>query len=145
MDIDYQGGGGYAVVRRAMPIEYPENYEIAFWVRGTVPPNNLEFKLVDASGDNVWWVNRRDFRFGPEWTQVVIKARHVEFAWGPTADKTLRRTPAQFAERYSAPAAADAGDGGGHDARPGRDAHPARLGGPGRHLDWGRRPCGSVI
>ena len=94
MDIDYQGGGGYAVVRRALPIEYPENYEIAFWVRGTVPPNNLEFKLVDASGDNVWWVNRRDFRFGPEWTQVVIKARHVEFAWGPTQDKTLRRTAA---------------------------------------------------
>ncbi|HEY0972203.1 MAG TPA: discoidin domain-containing protein [Gemmatimonadales bacterium] len=92
IDVDFQGGGGYAVARRTLPIEYPENFEISFMVRGTVPPNNLEFKLVDASGENVWWVNRRDFRFTGEWQRVVLKKRHVEFAWGPTEDRTLRRT-----------------------------------------------------
>lgn len=83
MDIDYRGGGGYAVVRRQLPLELPANYAITFWVRGDVPPNNLEFKLVDPSGDNVWWVNRRDFRFPTAWTKITIRKRHVEFAWGP--------------------------------------------------------------
>ena len=92
LDVDFQGGGGYAVVRRAVPIDYPENFEFAFWVRGDIPPNNLEFKLVDASGENVWWVNRRDFRFPERWTQVVLKRRHIGFAWGPLQDHALRRT-----------------------------------------------------
>ena len=83
LDLDFQGRGGYAAVRRPLPLELPANYEFTFWVRGDVPPNNLEFKLIDATGENVWWVNRRDFAFRPEWQQVTIKKRHVSFAWGP--------------------------------------------------------------
>src|SRR5215213_4460397 len=56
MDVDFHGGGGYAVARRKLPLELPANYALTFWIRGDVPPNNLEFKLVDPSGDNVWWV-----------------------------------------------------------------------------------------
>ena len=37
MDIDFHGGGGYAVARRAVTLELPENYEITFRIRGTVP------------------------------------------------------------------------------------------------------------
>ncbi|HEX6631422.1 MAG TPA: discoidin domain-containing protein [Gemmatimonadaceae bacterium] len=92
VDVDFHGGGGYAVVRRALPITYPGNFEFTFRVRGTIPPNNLEFKLVDSTGDNVWWVNRRDFHFPERWTEVTLKRRHVGFAWGPTRDTTLRRT-----------------------------------------------------
>ena len=29
-----------------------------------------------------------------DWTDFTVKRRHVEFAWGPTADKTLRRVAA---------------------------------------------------
>ncbi|HEU4630352.1 MAG TPA: discoidin domain-containing protein [Gemmatimonadaceae bacterium] len=94
VDVDFHGGGGYAVVRRALPITYPENFEFTFWIRGDIPPNNLEFKLIDSTGDNVWWVNRRDFHFPAQWTQVTLKRRHVSFAWGPTRDSTLRRTAA---------------------------------------------------
>ncbi|HYD51676.1 MAG TPA: discoidin domain-containing protein, partial [Gemmatimonadaceae bacterium] len=76
-------GGGYAVARRAVRLELPENYEISFWMRGAARPQTLEFKLVDSTGDNVWWVNRPGTRFGPEWRRVVIKKRQVSFAWGP--------------------------------------------------------------
>jgi len=94
MDVDFHGGGGYAVAHRDLPIDLPENYELAFWIRGTIPPNNLEFKLIDASGDNVWWVNRRDFAYLDGWTQVVIKKRQVQFAWGPLGGGDLKRAAA---------------------------------------------------
>jgi hypothetical protein len=91
MDIDFQGGGGYAVARRAVDLEMPENYEITFRVRGTVPRNNLEFKLIDSTGENVWWLNRRDFAFPRTWTTYRIKRRQVQFAWGPLGGGELRR------------------------------------------------------
>jgi hypothetical protein len=91
MDIDFHGGGGYAVARRAVDLEMPENYEITFRVRGTVPRNNLEFKLIDPTGENVWWLNRRDFTFPRTWTTYRIKRRQVSFAWGPLGGGDLRR------------------------------------------------------
>ncbi len=94
MDVDFHGGGGYAVAHRDLPIDLPENYELSFWIRGTVPPNNLEFKLIDASGDNVWWVNRRDFVYPDGWTRVVIKKRQVQFAWGPLGGGDLKHAAA---------------------------------------------------
>ncbi|HEX6745767.1 MAG TPA: discoidin domain-containing protein [Longimicrobium sp.] len=94
MDVDFHGGGGYAVAHRELPLELPENYEISFWIRGTITPNNLEFKLIDPTGDNVWWVNRRDFAFPNGWTRVVIKKRQVSFAWGPLGGGELRRMAA---------------------------------------------------
>lgn len=89
LDFDFAGVAGYASVRRALPIDFPSDYEFSFYVRGEAPVNNLEFKLSDASGDNVWWVNRRDFEFPREWQLVKIKKRQIEFAWGPTPDRTL--------------------------------------------------------
>ena len=83
MGFDFHGGAGYAAARRKLPLELPANYEISFWLRGECPSNNLEFKLVDPSGDNVWWVNQRNVEFPAQWTKVVLKKRHVSFAWGP--------------------------------------------------------------
>ena len=90
MDVDFHGGGGYAVARRKLPLELPANYALTFWIRGDVPPNNLEFKLVDPSGDNVWWVNRRDYKFPAAWTKVTIRKRNVEFAWGPSGGGEMK-------------------------------------------------------
>ena len=45
-----------------LPLEYPENYRFDFQLRGDRPRNDLQFKLVDASGDNVWWVNAAEVR-----------------------------------------------------------------------------------
>jgi hypothetical protein len=91
MDIDFHGGGGYAVARRAVDLALPENYEITFRIRGTIPRNNLEFKLSDPSGENVWWLNRRDYGFPGNWTTYRIKRRQISFAWGPLGGGELGR------------------------------------------------------
>jgi len=106
LTFDLGGTAGYAVARRALPIVLPENYAITFWLRADAPVNDLQVKLADASGDNVWWYNRPSFAFPREWQQVTIKKRQIEFAWGPTKDRALR----EFATIEIAVAA---GSGGG--------------------------------
>ena len=89
LDFDLSGTAGYAIARRALPLDLPPNYEISFYMRADAPVNNLQFKLIDASGDNVWWFNRPNFEFPRQWQLVTIKKRQIEFAWGPTKDRTL--------------------------------------------------------
>ena len=83
LDFDFRGGTGYAIARKAIPIDLPANYEFSFRIRADAPVNDLEFKLIDPSGDNVWWANRRRFEYPREWTRVRTQKRHIEFAWGP--------------------------------------------------------------
>jgi len=90
LDFDLAGTAGYAGARRALPLTLPVRYEIAFDLRADAPVNTLQIKLVDASGDNVWWINRPNYAFPKAWQRVTFKQRHVEFAWGPTSDRTLR-------------------------------------------------------
>lgn len=96
LDFDFGGAAGYAAARRTLPLDFGDDYEISFWLRADASPgnplNNLEFKLVDASGDNVWWVSRPNFAISREWQRIVFKKRHVSFAWGPSRDHTLRHT-----------------------------------------------------
>lgn len=91
LDFDFAKTAGYAAARRALPVELPDDYEISFWMRGEAGQNNLEIKFVDASGDNVWWYHRPNYKFSGDWQNVRIKRRQIEFAWGPTNDRTLRR------------------------------------------------------
>ncbi|MEO8201390.1 MAG: discoidin domain-containing protein, partial [Gemmatimonadota bacterium] len=83
LDFDFQGHGGYAVARKAVALDLPDNYAFTFWVRGEAPVNNLEFKLIDSTGDNVWWMNQRNYTFPPGWKKITIRQRQIEFAWGP--------------------------------------------------------------
>ena len=92
MDYDFNGVSGYAVARRPLPIDYPANFEYSIKLRGDAPANNLEFKLPDASGENVWWVTRPNYVPPSDWTQLKLKKRHISFAWGPSEDKSLRHT-----------------------------------------------------
>lgn len=91
LDFDFQGHAGWAAARREIPTELPENWEISFAVKGAAAANDLEFKLVDASGENVWWSVRRDWSPPGKWTTVRLKKRHFSFAWGPSADRDLKR------------------------------------------------------
>ncbi|MDQ3674155.1 MAG: discoidin domain-containing protein, partial [Gemmatimonadota bacterium] len=91
IDFDFHGRGGYAVVRRAVNLTMPANYEFSFAIRGEAPVNTLEFKMVDSTGENVWWSNTTNFVFPREWTTLTRKKRQISFAWGPIADKELRR------------------------------------------------------
>jgi F5/8 type C domain/Bacterial alpha-L-rhamnosidase 6 hairpin glycosidase domain len=94
LEFDFGGAAGYAIARRPLPLDLPPNYEISFQMRADAPVNDLEIKLIDASGDNVWWSKRRDFTFPDTWQRIVVKKRHIEFAWGPTRDRTLTHAAA---------------------------------------------------
>ena len=54
---DFAGVSGYAVARRALPLELPPHYAFTLRLSGTGPANAFQVKFVDASGDNVWWRN----------------------------------------------------------------------------------------
>ncbi|MGH8025118.1 MAG: discoidin domain-containing protein, partial [Pseudoxanthomonas sp.] len=92
LDYDYHGVSGYAGIQRALPLDYPQNYRFDFQLRGDSPANDLQFKLTDASGDNVWWVNSPKYVFPKEWTPVRYKQRHIGKAWGPGTDPVLRKS-----------------------------------------------------
>jgi hypothetical protein len=92
IDFDFRGHGGYAIARTGVNLDLPPNYEFVFRVRGDAPPENLEFKLI--SGDDVWWLNRRDFAFPRAWMTLKTKKRKIEFAWGPGRGTELRHVDA---------------------------------------------------
>ena len=94
LDVDFHGGGGYAVAHRALDLDLPPNYELSFRVRGEIPPENLEFKLIDPTGDDVWWLDRRDYAFPTKWTLYTIKRRQISFAWGPKGGGELKHAAA---------------------------------------------------
>jgi hypothetical protein len=92
IDFDFGHVTGYVSASRKLPIDYPARYEFSLGVRGEALPNALQFKLVDASGENVWWVQRPDYKFPKDWQTLKLRQRQIEFAWGPTADRSLRHT-----------------------------------------------------
>ncbi len=91
LDFNFQGGAGYAVARRPLSLDLPANWEITFRLRAEAPVNNLEFKLIDPTGENVWWVNRRNFEFPRDWRLIRIKKRQLEFAWGPIGGGEMKK------------------------------------------------------
>jgi hypothetical protein len=92
IDFDFGSVTGYVSASRPLPIDYPARYEFTLGVRGEALPNALQFKLVDSGGENVWWVQRPEFKFPKDWQTLKFRQRQIEFAWGPTGDRTLRRT-----------------------------------------------------
>jgi hypothetical protein len=83
MDFDFQGGGGFVVARRAINRAMPEDYAVNFKLRGQGPANNLEIKLVDATGQNVWRHVEKDLAPPRRWKHVKVPSRDIDFAWGP--------------------------------------------------------------
>ena len=90
LDVRFTRGTGYAVVRRPLDLDLPSDYAFRLTVRGNVPSNHLEFKLVDSSGANVWWHVRRDLTFPREWTTLTTRKRQIRFAWGPAGGGEIR-------------------------------------------------------
>ena len=90
-DYDFTKGTGYGGIQKFFPLDLPENYEFTFYLKADSPANNFEIKFIDSSGNNVWWVNNRNFIFPAEWKKIRIKKRHISFAWGPTNDQNLKR------------------------------------------------------
>lgn len=96
LDVAFSGGG-YAIARRAVPLDLAANYRFAWRVRaeraggGPAPVNDLEFKLVSEDGESVWWHNRRRFAYPAAWTTLASRKRHIGFAWGPARGADLQR------------------------------------------------------
>lgn len=90
-DYDFTKGTGYAGIQKLFPIDLPDNYEFTFYLKAESPANNFEIKFIDSTGTNVWWVNNRNYDFPVEWKKIRVKKRHINFAWGPISDKSLRR------------------------------------------------------
>ncbi|MGH7646906.1 MAG: discoidin domain-containing protein, partial [Gemmatimonadaceae bacterium] len=94
LDFDFHGHAGYAIAHRTVNLPLPPDYELSFSVRGDAPRENLEFKLIDSTGDNVWWHNAVDFAFTPQWSTVRYRASDIAFAWGPAGGGVLHRVAA---------------------------------------------------
>lgn len=83
-NIAFPKGTGFGGVARNFDEPLPENFEISFLLRATVPVNNFEVKVSsDSAGENIWWVNTRNYTFPAQWKRVHLKRRHFSFAWGP--------------------------------------------------------------
>ena len=94
LEYDFDSVSGYAVLRHVLPVQWPPAFALQLRMKGRGAINDFQVKLVDASGDNVWWVNRPRFPLPHSLTDVTFLSRHFSFAWGPTADRTLARTEA---------------------------------------------------
>lgn len=89
-DYDFTKGTGYGGIQKLFPVDLPDNYEFTFYLKADSPDNNFEIKFIDSTGNNVWWVSNRNYRFPQEWKKIRIKKRHIGFAWGPTTDINLK-------------------------------------------------------
>jgi F5/8 type C domain len=85
MDFDFKGGGGFVVARRALNRPMPAEYAVRFRLRGRGAVNNLELKLIDDTGQNVWRHVDKDLRLPLRWKRVRIDSRQIDFAWGPSS------------------------------------------------------------
>jgi hypothetical protein len=94
-DVQFPKGSGYGGVFRTLDVPVMHDFQIMFWMRATVPVNNFEIKVSDDTlGENVWWVNHRMYTYPTGWKKIVVKRRHLSFAWGPRpadAPARLRR------------------------------------------------------
>jgi hypothetical protein len=92
LDYDFNGVSGAASIRKTLPIDFPDGFALSFDLRGAMPPNTLQLKLIDDTGDNVWWFQQPSFVPTDAWKTIEATSREVEFAWGPVKDRTLRHT-----------------------------------------------------
>ena len=83
IDFDFHGKPGYVLVHKDFSLDLPPNYAFSFDLHGEAPQNNLEFKVIDQTGKNVWWYDQRDYDFPLDWQHVIIRRPRLQFAWGP--------------------------------------------------------------
>ena len=89
IEFDLNSGHGFVILRRPVALRLPRNYVFNMDIRGDAPVNDLEFKLVDTSGQNVWRRVFRNEQFTNDWRRVRIRKSRIDFAWGPNPDEEL--------------------------------------------------------
>jgi hypothetical protein len=91
MDFKFQAGGGFVVAKRLMQRDMPEEYAVRYRLRGRGAPIQLELKLADPTGRNVWRHVDQDLHLRGSWRQVTVESRDIEFAWGPAGGGGISR------------------------------------------------------
>ena len=89
LDFDFKGAGGFVVARRAQTQSIPGEYAVHFQLRGSGPLNNLEIKLVDDTGLNVWRYVFKDLKLPARWKSFTVESRDIDFAWGPSSSRGI--------------------------------------------------------
>jgi hypothetical protein len=89
MDFDFKDGGGFVVAKRPLSRTMPEDYAVLFRMRGRGAVINLEMKLVDPTGRNVWRYVMKDLRPPVRWKGFKVESREIEFAWGPAGSGAI--------------------------------------------------------
>ncbi len=79
------------VARRAISRTMPSEYAVRFRLRGSGPLNNLEMKLVDDSGLNVWRHVLKDLKLPSRWKDFTVESRDIDFAWGPSSSRGISK------------------------------------------------------
>lgn len=90
LDFDLGGGAGWAIARKAVDLTLPENYRLAFRLRGEGPPEELQLKLVDPTETSVWWWRRRAAPFPGAWQAIGVRKPRFTLAWGPGGGEPRR-------------------------------------------------------
>jgi hypothetical protein len=88
LSYDFGEVSGYAFLRRDVQLDLPPNFEVRFRVRGTGGRNDFQMKLVQ--GDTVHWRTWGDWQAPAKWTEIVVPAREIAFAWGPDNTAVLK-------------------------------------------------------
>ena len=91
---DFHGEAGYFSARKNVSLALPENYVISFSLVGQTRENDLQLKLIDESGDNVWWFRALATAASPRERRFVFRKRDLSFAWGPAGGGEIRRPAA---------------------------------------------------
>ena len=101
-----QARPGYAVARRDCRSTCRRTTRSRFRLRGDAPPNDLEFKLVDATGDNVWWVQPARLRV-PARVGRACRSRsaQIDVRLGPGGRRRARAAPRSSSRSTAARAA----------------------------------------
>jgi hypothetical protein len=89
LDFEFAGGAGYVILRKRFESSLPENYAFSFQVKGAGPANTLEFKLLDADAQNVWWHRSESNGLPADWRLQAIRKSAIDFAWGPSGGAPL--------------------------------------------------------
>ena len=90
LNFDFTKRKGYVVASRDISLSLPQDYKFIFYIKGSSPDNNLEFKVIDDNGNTYWkkWVN---FKFPDNWKKVVVSKKNLAFGWGPAYSKELKQ------------------------------------------------------
>src|SRR6187200_1668536 len=91
IDFDFRGEVGFVVIRRPFDCRLPDPFGVTFSIRGSAPPNALEFKLADVSNENAWRWREESYQVTPDSKRITLRERQIDFAWGPAGGGRLHR------------------------------------------------------